>query len=256
MHLMDWVDCKSMVSITHRRKVKSVQPTMEAAPPHAQRHDEWTDRLARDHSTECWRPRFCTHCRCLYESYRQCDYYSGADCWQPGFGCATTVFATSDGNTLVEPTDTWFGTDDGDGTGTPAIVHLLRNAAGIQPSNIEVIGDNVVWDYSLTVPAVKRYGLPISRSSRPRVPMPRLQQACYSVRRTHLAVKLPRSSPQRNLLRLQTLNSTRHLLRYRFRMLQSLKTRWRAPSSERLPPPTPMLVTRIPIRWFLAPVTR
>ncbi len=65
----------------------------------------------------------------------------------------TTVFVTSDGNTIIEPTDTWFGTDDADGTGTPAIVHLLRNAAGIQPSNIEVIGDNVVWDYSLTVTA-------------------------------------------------------------------------------------------------------
>jgi len=65
----------------------------------------------------------------------------------------TTVFATSDGDTIVEPTDSWFGTDDADGSGTPAIIHLLRNANGIQPTNVQVIGDNVVWDYSLTVPA-------------------------------------------------------------------------------------------------------
>ncbi len=33
-----------------------------------------------------------------------------------GSDASTTVFATSDGDLLVEPTDWWFGTDDADGT--------------------------------------------------------------------------------------------------------------------------------------------
>ncbi len=70
-----------------------------------------------------------------------------------GSDSATVVFATSDGDNVVEPSDTWFGTDDADGTGTPAIIHLLRSADGIQPTNVQVIEDNVVWDYLLTVPA-------------------------------------------------------------------------------------------------------
>ncbi|MEM6363212.1 MAG: FG-GAP-like repeat-containing protein [Planctomycetota bacterium] len=65
----------------------------------------------------------------------------------------TVVFSTSDGDTTVEPTDQWIGTDDQDGVDSPAIVHLLRSDGGIQPTSIDVIGDNVVWDYSLTIPA-------------------------------------------------------------------------------------------------------
>jgi hypothetical protein len=70
-----------------------------------------------------------------------------------GSDAATTVFATSDGDLLVEPTDLWFGTDDGDGTGTPAIIHLLHGPFGLQPSSVNVIEDNVEWTYDLTVPA-------------------------------------------------------------------------------------------------------
>lgn len=70
-----------------------------------------------------------------------------------GSDAATTVFATSDGDLLVEPTDLWFGTDDGDGTGTPAIIHLLHGPFGLQPTSVNVIEDNVEWTYDLTVPA-------------------------------------------------------------------------------------------------------
>ncbi len=65
----------------------------------------------------------------------------------------TVVFATSDGDLMVEPTDTWFGTDDADGSGSPAVIHLLHGTFGIVPNNVEVIGDNVAWEYSLTVPS-------------------------------------------------------------------------------------------------------
>jgi uncharacterized delta-60 repeat protein len=70
-----------------------------------------------------------------------------------GSDAATTVFATSDGDLIVEPTDLWFGTDDGDGTGTPAIIHLLHGPFGLQPTSVNVIEDNVEWTYDLTVPA-------------------------------------------------------------------------------------------------------
>ncbi len=70
-----------------------------------------------------------------------------------GSDAATTVFATSDGDLIVEPTDWWFGTDDGDGTGTPAIIHLLHGPGGLIPSSVNVIQDNVQWTYDLTVGA-------------------------------------------------------------------------------------------------------
>ena len=68
----------------------------------------------------------------------------------------TTVFATSDGDLIVEPTDSWFATDDAEPNGgTPAVVHWLTNAGALslQPTNVELTGDNVDWTFNLTVPA-------------------------------------------------------------------------------------------------------
>ncbi len=70
-----------------------------------------------------------------------------------GSGTATTVFNTSDGDTTVEVTDQWIGTDDADGTGTPAIIHYIHGPTGIVPATTQVIGDNIEWTYNLTVPA-------------------------------------------------------------------------------------------------------
>ena len=66
---------------------------------------------------------------------------------------ATTVWGTSSGDTTVETTDQWIGTDDADGTGTPAIVHYIHGPRGLQPTSVNVIGDNIEWTYDLTVPA-------------------------------------------------------------------------------------------------------
>ena len=52
-----------------------------------------------------------------------------------GSDAATTVWGTSDGDNLVETTDQWIGTDDADGTGTPAIVHYIHGPAGLKPSS-------------------------------------------------------------------------------------------------------------------------
>lgn len=70
-----------------------------------------------------------------------------------GSDAATTVFMTSDGDNIVETTDWWFGTDDADGTGTPAVIHLLHGPAGVAPDSVSVTGDNVEWTYNLNVAA-------------------------------------------------------------------------------------------------------
>ncbi|TWU04277.1 VCBS domain-containing protein [Stieleria varia] len=70
-----------------------------------------------------------------------------------GSDSETTVFASSDGDTDVETTDQWFGTDDADGSGSPALVHFVHGKSGLTPTDVQVVGDNVVWTYDLTVPA-------------------------------------------------------------------------------------------------------
>ncbi len=67
-----------------------------------------------------------------------------------GSDAATRVFATSDGDTVVEPTDQWFGTDGG--PGTSAVIHIIQGpAASLRPTAVQVTGDNVSWTYQLTV---------------------------------------------------------------------------------------------------------
>ena len=63
----------------------------------------------------------------------------------------TVVFNTSDGDTIVEPTDLWIGTDDADGSDTPAIVHYIHGPQGLIPATIELLGDNIYWTYEITV---------------------------------------------------------------------------------------------------------
>ena len=66
---------------------------------------------------------------------------------------ATTVFNTSDGDTTIEMTDQWIGTDDADGTGSPAVIHYIHGRSGLQPTSVIRTGDNIEWTYNLTVPA-------------------------------------------------------------------------------------------------------
>ncbi len=68
----------------------------------------------------------------------------------------TTVFATSDGDTTVETSDQWIGTDDAsDGSGTPAVIHYIHGPMGLRPVSVSVTGDNITWTYNLTVPAAQ-----------------------------------------------------------------------------------------------------
>ena len=65
----------------------------------------------------------------------------------------TTVFATSDGDQIVEATDEWLGTADSHSTNRSPVIHVFRGVDGIQPTNIEVIGDNIVREFLVQVPA-------------------------------------------------------------------------------------------------------
>jgi hypothetical protein len=66
----------------------------------------------------------------------------------------TIVFASSDGDTIAEPTDAWFATDDSNPNGgTPAIVHYQHSDVGVSPSATALVADNLKISYALTVPA-------------------------------------------------------------------------------------------------------
>ena len=40
-----------------------------------------------------------------------------------------------------------------DGGGTPAVISYIHGPAGLAPTSVSLIGDNITWTYSLTVPA-------------------------------------------------------------------------------------------------------
>ena len=72
-----------------------------------------------------------------------------------GSDAATTVFDTSDGDANVEATDQWIGTDDADGSGSPAIIQYIHGPLGLQPTSVVRTGDNIEWTYNVTVPAMR-----------------------------------------------------------------------------------------------------
>ena len=63
----------------------------------------------------------------------------------------TVVWKTSDGDSIVEATDLWIGTDDTDGSGTPAIIHYIHGSNGLTPTSVSASGDNITWTYTLTI---------------------------------------------------------------------------------------------------------
>ena len=67
-----------------------------------------------------------------------------------GSNGATTVFATSDGDTTVDAGDQWIGTD---GDGTPAIITYIDGPLSLQPTSVTLNGDDLQWTYSITVAA-------------------------------------------------------------------------------------------------------
>ncbi|MEN6450965.1 MAG: FG-GAP-like repeat-containing protein [Thermoguttaceae bacterium] len=70
-----------------------------------------------------------------------------------GSDAATAIFATSNGYTTFEASDQWIGTDDADGSGSPAVIHYIHGPAGLQPTSVSLSGDNISWTYNITVAA-------------------------------------------------------------------------------------------------------
>ena len=70
-----------------------------------------------------------------------------------GSDAATTIFATSSGDTTWNTADQWIGTDDADGAGSPAIIHYVCGPLGLRPTSVVCTDDNVEWTYTITVPA-------------------------------------------------------------------------------------------------------
>ena len=54
---------------------------------------------------------------------------------------------------LVETTDQWIGTGDGDNSGAPEIIHFVHGPFGLQPTSVNVVDDNIEWTYDITVAA-------------------------------------------------------------------------------------------------------
>jgi uncharacterized delta-60 repeat protein len=66
-----------------------------------------------------------------------------------GSDAATRVFATSSGDSLPSPNDMWFGTDGG--PGTTAVISIVHGPAGLIPTAEDIVGDNIEWNYTITV---------------------------------------------------------------------------------------------------------
>ena len=68
---------------------------------------------------------------------------------------STTIITTSSGDTVLEAGDTYIVTDDSsDGAGDPSLLHLWANSSSsLQPQQLSLTNDDLVFEYSLTVPA-------------------------------------------------------------------------------------------------------
>ena len=65
---------------------------------------------------------------------------------------STILVGTSDGDTLFTTDDNWIVTDDMDGTGSPAIVHVIANDHGeIRPSSVSAPTGSVTYSYDLAL---------------------------------------------------------------------------------------------------------
>ncbi len=61
-----------------------------------------------------------------------------------GSDSRTSVWGSSSGDTAVTAEDTWFGTDDDDGSGDPTLAHLFwSQGAAVTPEHIGLSGDNI-----------------------------------------------------------------------------------------------------------------
>jgi hypothetical protein len=69
-----------------------------------------------------------------------------------GSDADTSIFATSSGDATLTTSDLWFATHGSKGQ---TLLYYLHGYAGLEPTSAELVGDNVVWTYTFTVPALQ-----------------------------------------------------------------------------------------------------
>ena len=64
-----------------------------------------------------------------------------------------TMVDTSDGDNLAERSDRWIATSNASDPNAHTVLHSFRGTGGIQPTTVDVDGDNVWWNFDVNVPA-------------------------------------------------------------------------------------------------------
>ncbi|MGZ8997164.1 MAG: calcium-binding protein, partial [Rhodospirillales bacterium] len=64
---------------------------------------------------------------------------------------ATVVVATADGDQVFTRDDNWIVTDDVDGAGKPAVVHVIAGDGALRPSSVVQSGDFISVEFELTL---------------------------------------------------------------------------------------------------------
>lgn len=74
-----------------------------------------------------------------------------------GSDSGTRLMATSSGDSVVDPTESWFATDDTDGSSDPSLAHLFQSGPGsgapVSARAASLSSDNIDWTFDVTVPA-------------------------------------------------------------------------------------------------------
>jgi len=69
-----------------------------------------------------------------------------------GSDSGTLVWGSSTGDDEVDARDTWYGTDDEDGSGDPSLAHAFWSASGrVRPSSASISRDNIETSFSVEV---------------------------------------------------------------------------------------------------------
>lgn len=69
-----------------------------------------------------------------------------------GRSSSATVWASSDGDTALEPADTWFGTDDDDAEGAPTLAHVVSGGDGaLEPTTQNMFMGTITTAFTVSL---------------------------------------------------------------------------------------------------------
>ena len=77
-----------------------------------------------------------------------------------GSDSSTRLMATSSGDLVLDTSDTWFATDDVDGSGDPSLAHVFRGVGGaVGVTSVTLVTDQITYVYGVTIPAHGRVAI-------------------------------------------------------------------------------------------------